>query len=269
MRRVAAILLSIGFLAFVDADANAVSCPEGLATRDRLGNAVCVRLHDRSPNGIATSGSRSTAPAYPYSVRWATLRTDPEAGRCILRYERGLLEPPDPAAAMIIETNVLQWLLSGLSYCPGAEPMLSPQEVASEVVRRVPLPGPAPRIEPGRMLVGLRAYLESNQQLVHTYVEDTPLGPISITARAVLHVDWGDGTVTGPHHDPGGPYPDGTITHVYRDPGEYTITVTATWTAEWAVAGATGVIDAGLATVGTIDGFPVEERQAVITTSRP
>jgi hypothetical protein len=146
---------------------------------------------------------------------------------------------------------------------------LTPQEVASEVVRRVPLPGPAPRIEPGTMLVGLRAYLESNQEVVHTYVEETPLGPISITARAVLHVDWGDGTVTGPHHDPGGPHPDGTITHVYRDPGEYTITVTATWTAEWSVGGATGVIDSGLATVGTIDGFPVEERQAVITSNRP
>jgi hypothetical protein len=153
--------------------------------------------------------------------------------------------------------------------CPGSEPVLTPQEVASEVVRRVPLPGPSPVIEPGKMLVGLRAYLESNQQLVHTYVEETPLGPIAITATAVLHVDWGDGTVTGPHSDPGGPYPDGTITHVYRGPGEYTITVTATWTAEWAVAGATGVIDAGLSTVGTIDGFPVEERQAVITTNRP
>jgi hypothetical protein len=204
-----------------------------------------------------------------FVVRYLTLETTETGNLCVMVRSRVLPEAPPPEELERLQSQDRRLLGVEVPPCPGSEAVLTPQEVASEVVRRVPLPGPAPRIEPGKMLVGLRAYLESNQQLVHTYVEDTPLGPISITARAVLYVDWGDGTITGPHDDPGGPHPDGTITHVYRDPGTYTITVTASWTAEWAVAGATGVIDSGLATVGTIDGFPVEERQAVITSNRP
>jgi hypothetical protein len=154
----------------------------------------------------------------------------------------------------------------GLPWCDGgAVPAPGAQEVATEVVRRVALPTPGPRVEPGRMLVGLRAFLEAGMPMVHSFGEDTPLGPITVRARAVLHVDWGDGTVTGPHGDAGGPYPHGSISHVFQRRGVYTITVTATWVAEWSVAGQAGVIDTGLATVGVIEDFPVEERQAVIT----
>jgi hypothetical protein len=141
-----------------------------------------------------------------------------------------------------------------------------PVVVAEQVVRTISFPAPEPQIEPGRMLVGLTAYLDAGPPLDHAHHEDTALGPITITATARTTVDWGDGTVTE-HESAGGPWPDGDITHVYRDPGSYTVTVTYTWVARWDVAGATGTIDTGLATTGVIEDLPVEERQAVITSN--
>ena len=66
--------------------------------------------------------------------------------------------------------------------------------VAAQVVRELPLPAPEPEIEPGEMLVGIKACLESGAELTHKYSEQTILGPIAISARSELTVDWGDGT---------------------------------------------------------------------------
>ena len=66
--------------------------------------------------------------------------------------------------------------------------------VALQVMREVPLPAPEPEIEPGEMLVGIKACLESGADLTHEYSEQTILGPIAIGAAGELTVDWGDGT---------------------------------------------------------------------------
>jgi hypothetical protein len=137
--------------------------------------------------------------------------------------------------------------------------------VAVEVVRTMQLPAPDPQIRPGRMLVGLRAYLEAGGRIDFRHRERTVLGPIRVTARAEVHVDWGDGTTTGPFRSRGGPHPTGDITHVFQSSGTYDITVTYDWVAEWTIGDVTGTIDTGLSTTETLAGFEVEERQAVIT----
>ena len=154
---------------------------------------------------------------------------------------------------------------AGIPPCPDQPVLPSPDEIAIQVIRRMQLPIPDPRIEPGRMLVGLTSYLETGGRRDFTHREDTVLGPIEVTASAVVHVDWGDGTRTGPHQSLGGPYPTGDITHVYQDSGAYDIVVDFEWVAEWSVGGETGTIGTGLATTSTIEDFEVEERQAVIT----
>ena len=154
---------------------------------------------------------------------------------------------------------------AGIPACPDQAPLPSPEVVAAEIVRRMQLPIPQPRIEPGKMLVGLTSYLETGGRREFVHREDTVLGPIVVTASAVVHVDWGDGTRTGPHHSLGGPYPTGDITHVYQDSGEYDIVVDFEWVADWSVGGETGTIGTGLATTSTIKDFEIEERQAVIT----
>lgn len=153
----------------------------------------------------------------------------------------------------------------GMPYCPGsAAPTVTPAMWAVSYLRSIALPAPAPRIEPGRMLVGLEAFLETGASLTHGLTEPaTPFGPASFTFTSVVTVDWGDGTTTGPVASAGGAYPDGDLRHVYSTQGAYDIVVTQDWTATWQVGAESGTVD-GLRTTGTLAGFPVEEREAVI-----
>ncbi len=137
--------------------------------------------------------------------------------------------------------------------------------VAAQVVRELPLPAPEPEIEPGEMLVGIKACLESGAELTHKYSEQTILGPIAISARSELTVDWGDGTPVEQFEGPGTPWPDCSVPHVYQDSGSYDVVVTQRWVVDWSVAGQTGTIGTGLSTTGTIEDFPVEAREAVVT----
>jgi hypothetical protein len=210
-------------------------------------------------------GEVSPPPNPDHLIEQVLLQAGPD-GLCIGRRVVDLGRPPNDdellGAAMLEHI----WLQEGYEHCPDAAPLPSPEVVAAEIVRRMQLPVPDPRIEPGKMLVGLRAYLETGGRTDFRHREDTPLGPIVVTASAVVHVDWGDGTRTGPHHSTGGPHPTGDITHVYQRSGRYDIVVDYRWVAEWQVGGATGTIDTGLATTDTIEGFEIEQRQAVITT---
>ena len=106
------------------------------------------------------------------------------------------------------------------------------------------------------------AYLETRGEIAHTYSQDTPIGPLAITATGRYYVDWGDGTTTGPHAFEGKAWPDGRITHQYIDVGTYDVVVTERWTATWRLGPASGTLSE-LRTTGRIEDFPVQQIQAV------
>jgi hypothetical protein len=144
-----------------------------------------------------------------------------------------------------------------------APPPLSPTEVVERTLVNVRLPNPRPNIDPGHAITGLRAYLETGNTRRHRFdTIDTVLGPLSITATSTYTVDWGDGTVTGPHNSTGGKYPDGDISHVYQDAGIVDIVVRQNWTARWRLAGQSGTVG-GLRSSGQLEDFEVQEVQAV------
>jgi hypothetical protein len=126
----------------------------------------------------------------------------------------------------------------------------------------VPLPHPTVAVKPGEAIVGHLAYLEiGGPQSIQW--SGVALGvPISITATSTYDVDWGDGTPpdTGLTTQ-GGPWPTGTITHAYQFAGNYVITVTQRWTANWTTEGTSGTIANALFTTGTLP-LPAREVQA-------
>jgi hypothetical protein len=145
---------------------------------------------------------------------------------------------------------------------PMQRPPISPRQIVEQTLVNVRLPQPQPTVDPGYVVTGLRAYLETGNETTHTFPTiDTVLGGLSISASSTYTVDWGDGTTTGPHDSSGGKYPSGTITHVYTDTGILDITVTQNWTATWSLAGQSGTIS-GLSSSGTLDDFVVRQVQA-------
>jgi hypothetical protein len=147
-------------------------------------------------------------------------------------------------------------------------PRLNPATLAIQFWQTIPLPAPRPSIPPGYAITGKLAYLVTNGTLAPPrYQRETPLGPLSIIARASYLVDWGDGSLptwTGPYQQEGGPYPNGTIFHTYDYTGIVTVTVRETWTATWSLGPASGVLDT-LQTTATIPAFRIQQLQAVIT----
>ena len=169
----------------------------------------------------------------------------------------------DPAALGISDQD-LGNILATYPPCPaqpGAQ-VESPATYAGLFWRETLLPEPSPHIAPGRAITGMLAYLETRGELTHTYNQDTPVGPLVITATGRYYVDWGDGTTTGPHDFEGKAWPEGRITHQYIDVGSYDVVVTERWTATWRLGPASGVLSE-LRTTGRIDDFPVQQIQAV------
>ena len=141
-------------------------------------------------------------------------------------------------------------------------PPPQPSVIAEQTIVDLPLPEPAPQIDPGYAIAGLRVFLETGNSTSHDFGSiDTVLGPLSVTATSTYTVDWGDGTTTGPHASAGGPYPDGDVTHLYQSATTVDVTVTQNWTASWSLAGQSGTVT-GLVTSGVIDGFVVRQVQA-------
>ena len=170
--------------------------------------------------------------------------------------------------------TVRDWL-AGVNYpaCPPApaqvvaqRPVLDPVTLAVQFWRTVPLPVPDPTIPPGYAVTGKKAYLVTGGTTAPApFVEQTPLGPLTIQAVGRYTVDWGDGSGwQGPYSQEGQPYPVGGISHVYDNVGTYTVVVREQWTATWQLAGAAGNLG-GLQTTATIGAYPVRQLQAVIT----
>jgi hypothetical protein len=191
------------------------------------------------PDGkpCTTTGYRAApigADPAPYSI------ADRDFGNILASYPEC---PPDPAR-------------------PAADPQ-SPQTYAVSFWEEIPLPAPKPQISPGRAITGKLAYLETRGKLRDVYSSATPVGALTIDAVGTYEVDWGDGTKTGPYTVEGTAWPDGQITHQYIDVGSYDVLVTERWTATWRLGSGSGRLYE-LRTTGGIDGFPVEQIQAVI-----
>lgn len=222
---------------------------------------------------VTTNNSGSTKRYVPYN----RLATGPDGQPCATtgwveegtapRDERSLLDPNPLESKGPNYRDVLE------DYAPCPEQVRAPGQAAPVETRamvaarawdqRVRLPRPQPSIAPGRAITGKAAYLETNGRLTFTYTEDTVFGPLLIQARGSYTVAWGDGETTGPHSVEGAAWPSGQITHDYMHVGSYDILVTEKWTANWSLDGESGTLRT-LQTSGRIDGFPVEQIQAVI-----
>jgi hypothetical protein len=141
-------------------------------------------------------------------------------------------------------------------------------ELAVSYWTTIPLPVPRPSVPPGYAVTGKPAYLVTGGTIRPApFVRPTPLGLLTIRASGTYSVDWGDGstpTWTGPYQQEGQPWPTGTITHTFDVAGTYQVTLRETWTAVWTLAGTGGVL-AALHTQASVDGFRVEQLQALIT----
>jgi hypothetical protein len=185
-------------------------------------------------------------------------------------HERLLVDPNPRETNIPITGNDLS-ILETYPPCPQQPiapgqpaPILTRSMVAAQYWERVPLPKPQPSIAPGRAITGKMAYLETKGEISHTYNNNvTMFGPLRIVATGSYTVAWGDGETTGPHSFEGQSWPSGQITHDYLKVGSYNIVVTEKWTATWSLDGESGTLRT-LQTTGRIDGFPVEQIQAVI-----
>jgi hypothetical protein len=133
------------------------------------------------------------------------------------------------------------------------------------------LPRPAPVVDPGWGMPGLRMYLDTGEEHALTMPPrdvTVDLGVASVTvtfsAEGVSTVDWGDGTVTT-HTEPGGPWPNGAINHVWTDAGAYDVTVTDAWVVSYEVPGRLSGEFAGTLDPVTLSDLPIRERRAVRT----
>ena len=225
-----------------------------------------VRCDDSGGGGGGGGGGGSTNADDPYVMVVATATVD--GATCIqtsyVRLSTAYGGGMTAQAAQAATANAAVMLGSfGFLPCPDADP-ISPEFFARVYLRTVQLPAPAPQIDPGRMLVGLEAFLETGSPITYQLTEaSTPFGPATFSFTSTITVDWADGTVTGPVTSTGGPYPTGDLRHVYTRKGDYDIVVTQDWTATWAVGGEGGNVT-GLQTIGVLPAFPVEEREAVI-----
>lgn len=220
--------------------------------------------------GVATPGSSAAASGSGSQVQWVPyerLMTGPDGKTCKTTGYRAVPPGGDVALAGIDNRGAFDITRTDYPDCPPdparpAEPE-SPRTYAVRFWQEIPLPVPNPKIAPGRAITGKLAYLETRGEMRHSYATDTPVGPLRIEATGEYHVDWGDGSTTGPYTVEGHAWPDGEITHQYIDVGNYDVVVTERWTATWTLGAASGRLTE-LRTVGRIDNFPVQQIQAVI-----
>ena len=239
----------------------------------RNGGAIETTLAGGQPGSTAapapptgrTSRARGRGAPVP-TVRKPFLTERERIGQCVA-YER--VRAPSETAASVgqgLVDSMWEPVYGSYPLCPGTEaPADSPAATAAEFwTRRLrdTLPRPRPAIAPGYMLAGKTAYLEANTKVTERFDHATPLGRLVIDAVGPVHVDWGDGSTSGPFSEPGRPWPDGTITHAWTDAGRYDIVVTQRWSATWALAGRTGTL-LGLTTEGRLEDFEARQLQAV------
>lgn len=243
----------------------------------KTGQYVCEGEGDDSD-----SGSGVTTTTRGYSLLWVPILGLGPDGPCIDTSYEDLGREPTQDDHLQSELQFFRFLRAGNPICPDAEipTGTTPSLEAARFLDRIGLPTPTPYIEPGRLPVGLDAYLEVGAPTTQTYgPEPTPFGDLTLTATAELFVDWDD-----PHDDVDGeegpfvvsegessrparpgPHPDGEITHLYQHDGLYEIRVRMVWTATWSIGTEHSGTIGGAETSGAYPapGFEVFSRQAV------
>jgi hypothetical protein len=229
------------------------------------------------PVAQPTSGSEWPPPGLVL-ITYPTFGVDEGGNACRRMITRAV---PAGQTAIADEMRTWYWMevgnlppeLQPTGDCPpGSAPELDAREAQQAMVTllRQRLPRPQLRIAPGFGLTGMPAYLETGRGLS---VASEPLrvdlstGPVSARFRgqAAYTVDWGDGTVTGPHREVGAPWPDGTVTHTYVDEGSFEVRVSDRWSVTFTVDGLPAQT-VGLDLTGDALRFEVRERRSVRTT---
>ncbi|WP_432498524.1 PKD domain-containing protein [Kineococcus auxinigenes] len=106
-------------------------------------------------------------------------------------------------------------------------------------VRRVGLPPSTAGLQPADGDVVLNVPVNVYAQAAPVTRDVHVLGfPVTIRATPETFTwTFGDGATLGPTTDPGAAYPAMTTTHTYTRPGTYPVTLTTTYSAEYAIAG--------------------------------
>ena len=155
----------------------------------------------------------------------------------------------------------------GVPVCPGITlpDVITPEAWVIEYLSEHGPDDPELVIQPGRMFVGLRAFLETGIDVSWLDEADSPFGQVLLTGTAEITVDWGDesGLDYGPFSVEGTEWPDGAISHVYRWVGLYNVTATYHWSIDWDFGEVSGTAE--LTRVGVLEDFSLDQVQAVIT----
>jgi hypothetical protein len=215
---------------------------------------------------IIADGNREAGHQLPAILPGSDSGTWPPPGYVLITYPtfgvtdegatcRQLVTTAVPAARATLEREMTDWYLMEVALLaevdrpqgdcpPSTEPPIDALEAREAIVALLTqrLPRAQLHIAPGFGLAGMTAYLETGRDL------SLPADPIPValstgTVDAVFSggasylVDWGDGTVTGPHAVIGDPWPDGTVTHTYIDKGSYEVQVVDRWSVTFTVDG--------------------------------
>lgn len=199
---------------------------------------------------VAGGGSSEWPPPGHILITYPTFGVTEEGEACRRDITRAV---PAGQAQLAVEMTLWYWTEVSLlppelrpqGDCPPSTgPELDAREAREAMVTLLTqrLPRPQLYIAPGYGLAGMPAYLESGRglSLAPAPIEVTlSTGPANATFRGAgtYTVDWGDGTVTGPHEAVGAPWPDGTVTHTYVDSGTYEVRVRDRWAVTFTVEG--------------------------------
>jgi hypothetical protein len=259
--------------------------PTGCFAHPATGEVVCPVGEDgaaggepETPVAQPAAGSEWPPPGLTL-ITYPTFGVDEDGSSCRRMITRAV---PSGQTGIADEMTTWYWMevanlppeLQPTGDCPpGSGPELDAREAQQAMVTllRQRLPRPQLRIAPGFGLTGMPAYLETGRGLA---VASEPLqvelstGPVNARFRGqgAYTVDWGDGTITGPHRVVGSPWPDGTITHTYVDEGSYEVRVSDRWSVTFTVEGLPAQT-VGLELTGDPLRFEVRERRAVRTTT--
>jgi hypothetical protein len=268
-RRLIAMLLVSSTVVSVNGSIAAPICE---SVEDVYGDTIWVCKEERTRQQPGAGGAPGAAPAAPA----AAASTGPGDDRPLV--PRMLTGPDGEDCYGLVAssangpryyTNYEFQQLTTAQPCPTTDgdeadvAPINPRAEAEAFWASVPLDDFTVDIPPGHAITGLPAYVVTDSTLTRSFEYIGLSGPVRITARAELRIDWGDGTRTGPHHSPGRPYPNGDVGHTYTHRGHYDIVVTQHWTGTWRSAGGTGPLAERPVTT-RIEDYPVREVQAVV-----
>ncbi len=271
--RVSLLALAVLCLAAPIATVHPASAQEASCGNSTFGsNVKCVNETTITTGGAGGSvqigsSTGSTADAGHRILAYGT-GTDPSGQPCVTA--TWLTSPTPFSDGVRTDTASVNAAIAatGNPPCPGtAGP--SPLDIVLSHLSEHGPPDPEPSVPSGYGITGLEAIIvtDTTPTTWRDGIHDTLFGPLALTGTAAISVDWGDGTTTGPHDQPGRPFPDFNIWHVYTDLAVVDIEVTYTWTIRWSFGTASGTVV--LTRRGTVENFEIVDVQSVVTYGSP